>query len=135
MAKLISKKKIAYRGQVHDLSVENTHSYNINSIAVHNSAAGSLVVYLLGITKVDPIEYGLLFTRFLNSGRSATPLILDHDMINKLETNNESTTTARSDFNPPEDIRSVDSCSMLGNSLASCLDHSHVAAYVGKHEH
>ncbi|HFE52487.1 MAG TPA: DNA polymerase III subunit alpha, partial [Bacteroidetes bacterium] len=30
------------------------------------SAAGSLVSYALGITKVDPIKYGLLFERFLN---------------------------------------------------------------------
>lgn len=33
------------------------------------SAAGSLVSYLVGITQVDPIPYGLLFARFLNSGR------------------------------------------------------------------
>ena len=33
------------------------------------SAAGSLVSYLLDITKVDPIEYDLLFERFLNKGR------------------------------------------------------------------
>lgn len=33
------------------------------------SAAGSLVAYLLNIVKVDPLEYDLLFSRFLNSGR------------------------------------------------------------------
>lgn len=33
------------------------------------SAAGCLVSYLLGIVDVDPIQYGLLFERFLNSGR------------------------------------------------------------------
>jgi DNA polymerase-3 subunit alpha len=33
------------------------------------SACGSLVSYLTGITGVDPIPYGLLFARFLNSGR------------------------------------------------------------------
>jgi DNA polymerase-3 subunit alpha len=33
------------------------------------SGAGSLVCYLLGITLVDPIEYGLLFERFFNGGR------------------------------------------------------------------
>ena len=33
------------------------------------SAAGSLVSYLVGITDVDPIQYNLLFSRFLNSGR------------------------------------------------------------------
>lgn len=33
------------------------------------SAAGSLVSAMLGITKVDPIKYDLLFERFLNPGR------------------------------------------------------------------
>ena len=33
------------------------------------SAAGALVSWLLNITKIDPIEYGLLFERFLNKGR------------------------------------------------------------------
>lgn len=33
------------------------------------SAAGSLVSYLLGIVKVNPLKYGLLFERFLNEGR------------------------------------------------------------------
>jgi DNA polymerase-3 subunit alpha len=33
------------------------------------SAAGSLVSYLMDITRVDPIEYNLLFERFLNRGR------------------------------------------------------------------
>src|SRR5690625_2146219 len=33
------------------------------------SAAGSIVAYLLGITNVDPLKYGLLFERFLNPER------------------------------------------------------------------
>ena len=33
------------------------------------SAAGSLVAYLMDITRVNPIEYNLLFERFLNPGR------------------------------------------------------------------
>ena len=37
------------------------------------SAAGSLVSYALGITKVDPIKYGLLFERFLNPERVTMP--------------------------------------------------------------
>jgi len=37
------------------------------------SAAGSLVVYLAGITKVDPIRFGLLFERFLNPDRISQP--------------------------------------------------------------
>lgn len=37
------------------------------------SAAGSLVAYLLGITDVDPIQYDLLFERFLNPERISMP--------------------------------------------------------------
>jgi DNA polymerase-3 subunit alpha len=37
------------------------------------SAAGSLVAYALKITEIDPIEYGLLFERFLNLGRISQP--------------------------------------------------------------
>ncbi len=37
------------------------------------SAAGSIVAYLLGITKVDPLQYDLLFERFLNSSRVSMP--------------------------------------------------------------
>jgi len=37
------------------------------------SAAGSLVSYLLGITDLNPIKYGLLFERFLNPERLSLP--------------------------------------------------------------
>ena len=37
------------------------------------SAAGSLTAYALKITDIDPIEYGLLFERFLNPGRISMP--------------------------------------------------------------
>jgi len=37
------------------------------------SAAGSLVSFLLGITDVDPLDYGLLFERFLNPARKKMP--------------------------------------------------------------
>jgi DNA polymerase-3 subunit alpha len=37
------------------------------------SAAGSLVSYLLGITRIDPIKYGLIFERFLNPERISPP--------------------------------------------------------------
>ncbi|MDZ4774813.1 MAG: DNA polymerase III subunit alpha, partial [Planctomycetota bacterium] len=37
------------------------------------SAAGSIVAYLLGITRVDPLRYDLLFERFLNSSRVSMP--------------------------------------------------------------
>ncbi len=37
------------------------------------SAAGSLVAYSLEITDIDPIQYDLLFERFLNPGRKSMP--------------------------------------------------------------
>lgn len=46
------------------------------------SSAGSLVCFLLGITQVDPIKYGLLFFRFLDIGRTDWPDI-DLDFSNR----------------------------------------------------
>ncbi len=44
------------------------------------SAAGSIIAYCLGITKLDPIEFGLIFERFLNPGRRQMPDIdMDFD--------------------------------------------------------
>jgi DNA polymerase-3 subunit alpha len=44
------------------------------------SAAGSAVAYCLGITNIDPIEYDLLFERFLNPDRISMPDIdIDFD--------------------------------------------------------
>ncbi len=37
------------------------------------SAAGSIISYILGITNLDPIEYGLLFERFMNPARISMP--------------------------------------------------------------
>jgi len=37
------------------------------------SAADSIVAYVLGITRVDPIRHGLLFERFINEGRTSYP--------------------------------------------------------------
>lgn len=45
------------------------------------SAVGSLVCYLLGITALDPLKYGLLFERFLNPERVSMPDI-DSDIAN-----------------------------------------------------
>ncbi|MBE3114257.1 MAG: DNA polymerase III subunit alpha [Actinobacteria bacterium] len=47
-----------------------------NSIRVgpgRGSAAGSIVSYLLGITDIEPLKYGLLFERFLNEERKGMP--------------------------------------------------------------
>ena len=40
---------------------------------VRGSAAGSVVLYCLGITDIDPLEYGLVFERFLNIERNEMP--------------------------------------------------------------
>lgn len=37
------------------------------------SSAGSLICFLLGITEINPLEYGLLFERFLNPERISMP--------------------------------------------------------------
>jgi DNA polymerase-3 subunit alpha len=71
--KLIKKTSRNYSGTVYDLTVENTHSYNVEGCAVHNSVVGSLVAYLTGITKVDPIKHDLLFERFHNREKKAYP--------------------------------------------------------------
>ena len=49
-----------------------------NSIPVgpgRGSDASSLVAYATGITNIDPVRYGLIFERFLNSGRLSVPYI------------------------------------------------------------
>lgn len=52
------------------------------------SAAGSLVCYCLGITGIDPIKYGLLFSRFLSAQRKGLPDVdsdfADRDRLLKL---------------------------------------------------
>ena len=71
--KVKSTREESYEGRVYDLSVPGDTSYVANSMAVHNSAAGSIVAYTLGITKIDPIKYSLIFERFLNPERVSMP--------------------------------------------------------------
>lgn len=56
--------------------------YDLVQLAKHNdisygpgrgTAAGSIVLYCLGITKIDPLRYGLLFERFIYSTQSKLP--------------------------------------------------------------
>lgn len=52
------------------------HWAKVHGIAVgpgRGSAAGSLVSYVLDITDIDPLKYGLLFERFLNPERIQMP--------------------------------------------------------------
>lgn len=46
------------------------HENDIPTGAARGSAAGSLILYLLGVTKVDPIRYGLFFERFVSESRA-----------------------------------------------------------------
>jgi DNA polymerase III alpha subunit len=80
--KIKDVKKEIYKGKVWDISVDTDNSYVGNSAAIHNSGAGSIVAYSLGITQLDPLELGLLFERFLNPDRISLP-DFDVDFGNK----------------------------------------------------
>ena len=71
--KLKRKTYSKYCGKVIDLNVENSHTYNVEGLAVHNSGGGSLVNYVLYITDMDPIRWGCKFERFLNPARCLDP--------------------------------------------------------------
>lgn len=68
--KVKSKRIKKFKGKVYDLKVEGEHTYSVSDCVVHNSGAGSLVLYSLDITRLDPIEFDLLFERFLSDQRS-----------------------------------------------------------------
>lgn len=53
--------------------IHHAKSKNIPVGPGRGSAAGSLVSYLLGITDINPLDYGLLFERFLNPERIGLP--------------------------------------------------------------
>lgn len=55
---------------------------NIPTGPGRGSVAGSIVAYVLNITKIDPIKYGLIFERFLNPERISMPDI-DSDFCNE----------------------------------------------------
>jgi DNA polymerase III subunit alpha len=80
--KLKSKAIIPYKGEVVDLCVENSHTYNVEGVAVHNSGGGSLVAYVLYITDLDPLFWDLPFARFLSVYRKGAPDI-DTDLADR----------------------------------------------------
>jgi DNA polymerase III subunit alpha len=53
--------------------IRYAHEQRIATGPGRGSSAGSLVAYVLNITDVDPIRYGLLFERFLNPERVTMP--------------------------------------------------------------
>lgn len=62
-----------YEGKVYDITVEDDHSYVTSNYAVHNSGASSLVGFFLDIHECDPIQYGLIFERFVNKYKKDLP--------------------------------------------------------------
>ncbi len=60
--------------------IMHAHKRGIRTGPGRGSAAGSIVAYCLRITALDPIEFGLIFERFLNPGRKGMPDIdMDFD--------------------------------------------------------
>lgn len=80
--KLKSKTVVPYKGEVVDLCVANSHTYNVEGVAVHNSGGGSLVAYVLYITDLDPLKWDLPFARFLSVYRKGAPDI-DTDLADR----------------------------------------------------
>ncbi len=71
-----------------------------NGISVgpgRGSGAGSIVAYLMGITKVDPLKYALFFERFINKERVSMP---DFDIDFDKERRGEVVDYARRKYNP-----------------------------------
>lgn len=54
---------------------------NIPTGLGRGSAAGSLVLYLIGVTKIDPIKYGLYFERFVSKIRAKKQVINGIDYL------------------------------------------------------
>ncbi|WP_238916614.1 DNA polymerase III subunit alpha [Clostridium sp. YIM B02555] len=53
--------------------IKFSYDHGIPTGPGRGSAAGSIVAFTLGITKIDPIKYSLIFERFLNPERVSMP--------------------------------------------------------------
>lgn len=68
-------KKMKYSGYfiiIHNLA-KTAKENRITLGPGRGSGVGSLIVYLIGVTKVNPLEYDLIFERFLNPERVSMP--------------------------------------------------------------
>ena len=84
----ITKKSKTFSKEVYDLKVEDDSSYNIKDLIVHNSGASSLVAYLLGIHRINPLDlrWGHMpFERFLAPGRLSNKILIFDEDGNKKE--------------------------------------------------
>jgi len=76
--------KVSSGGKVYDIEVENESNYLTSSFIAHNSNLGSLICYVLGITDVDPVEHGLLFSRFLSEARGGKSISLEFENLDPI---------------------------------------------------
>ena len=58
------------------------HENNIPTGPGRGSAAGSLVLYLIGVTNVDPVKYNLFFERFVSKSRARK---IEHNGVTYLD--------------------------------------------------
>lgn len=72
-----SIKRKQYSGKVFDIQVSVTNSYQLENIFSSNSVGGSLVCFLLGITSINSVIWGLSFDRFLSPARGGYMLNMD----------------------------------------------------------
>lgn len=68
--KVKNKEIISGVDKVYDITVNNFSNYQTGNYIVHNSAAGSLLLYCLECTFIDPLYHNLLFERFISSART-----------------------------------------------------------------
>jgi len=62
--------------KVYDLTMSgDSPSYSTENYTVHNSACGSLILFLINVTKIDPIRYELYFERFVSRARAKKTVI------------------------------------------------------------
>jgi len=72
MGALVRQRFVPYFLMVHDI-YRFAREAHIMTGPGRGSVAGSLVAYCLGLTAVDPIEFGLIFERFINPDRIDMP--------------------------------------------------------------
>ena len=70
---LVKKKGFEGYFRAVQLIVETARRMGIRVGPGRGSAVGSLLAYVLGITSINPLEYDLLFERFINEGRKDLP--------------------------------------------------------------
>jgi DNA-directed DNA polymerase III PolC len=85
---MIDKGYIDYFLILDDLLNNFVYKTGGSSGAGRGSASGSLILFILGVTKIDPLKYDLIFERFINEARTDPPDVdcdIDHITQKKVE--------------------------------------------------